>query len=54
MTTELIVKCECGKQVKLVLVVPVDYRFEVRQNLICEHCQNETNIERGLNRYTYQ
>ena len=54
MTAELIVLCECGKRNEVTLVIPVDYRHEARQYLICEACQNETNIERGLNRYTYE
>jgi len=53
MTAELQVKCECGQIIKVELVIPVDHRHEVRQHLICEACQNETNIERALNRYTY-
>ena len=54
MTTELIVKCECGENIKVELAIPVDYRHEARQFIICPNCQNATNIARGLNRYTYE
>jgi len=53
MTAELQVKCECGQTTEVELVIPIDHRSEARQNLICPACQNETNIERALNRYTY-